>query len=367
MSGLRTTAAVVLSFAGGLLLLNGILQQGPVGELRRLDIAAGAVASVALVLRRRAPVVVGLALAAAAAVFAAAGVANMVALFAVARRRRLRVALAVGLVDVGCGCLFWLLYPGNSTFVLTLTVNVAIAAAVTAWGALLQSQAALIDSYRERAERIEQEQQLRENEVRQAERTRIAREMHDAVAHRVSLVALHAGGLAVATDPSQATVREAAGLIRTAATQALDELREALGVLRADEPRSLEQPGLDRIDDLVRDARTAGQQVQVEIDADLGAAVPPSTGRAAYRVVQEGLTNARKHATGAVATVTLEHVDGVLRVAVSNAVTTSASLLPGSGRGLVGLRERATLAGGTLRHGPAPDGRFDLRAELPWP
>ncbi len=83
--------------------------------------------------------------------------------------------------------------------------------------------------------------------------------------------------------------------------------------------------------------------------------------------MQEGLTNARKHATGAVATVTLQHVDGVLRVGVTNAVTASPSLLPGAGRGLVGLRERATLAGGTLRHGRAPDGRFDLRAELPWP
>ena len=189
--------------------------------------------------------------------------------------------------------------------------------------------------------------------------------MHDAVAHRISLVALHAGGLAVAPDPSRADLRAAAGVIRAAAVEALQELRAVLGVLRADESAALEQPGLDRLDDLVDDARAAGQQVRLTADLDLRDA-PPGVGRAAYRVVQEGLTNARKHAPGATVTVLLQRVDGVLRVRLRNPVVAGSLGVPGAQRGLIGLRERAALAGGSLHHGPAADGAFELGAELPW-
>lgn len=361
----RTATLVLLSFAGGLSLLYGVLESGPGGVARVLDIAVGAAASLALVLRRRAPVVVAVVLACAAAVVATAGFANMLALYAVARRRRLWVALAVAVLNVAAGCVFWLVYSGNSSLSLTITVNAAMAAAFSAWGALQQAQHKLVAFYRERAERAEQEQELRAAEVRYAERARIAREMHDAVAHRISLVSLHAGGLAVANGLSQDDVRAAGDLIRSAAVQALEELRTALGVLRADEVVSLEQPGLDRLDDLVEEARTAGQRITVTVRGDLGDA-PPSIGRAAYRIVQEGLTNARKHAAGAEATVLVEHAGDLLRVRVTNPVVTDSLDVPGSHRGLIGLRERAVLAGGSLSHGRTDTGEFVLNAELPW-
>jgi signal transduction histidine kinase len=362
----RALLLVLISFAGGLLLLYGVLEQAPSGGWLWVDVIGGFLASLALVLSRRAPLLIALALAGLSAVFASAGVANMLALYALARRRRLGVALLVGLVEVACGCVFWLLYPKNNSLSLTIIVNVAIAAAVTAWGALRQAQQALVDSYRERAERVEREQSMREAEVRSAERTRIAREMHDAVAHRISLVALHAGGLKVAPQPSLDDVRGAADLIRSAAIQALEELRVAVGVLRADEPRSLEQPGLARIPDLVRDAQAAGQRVDVAADLELADDVPPGISQAAYRIVQEGLTNARKHAPGATVTLSLKRADGKLLVRVGNPLVPDSLGVPGSGRGLIGLQERVTLVGGTLKLGAAESGIFELRAELPW-
>lgn len=360
----RTVLLVLLSFAGGLALLYGVLQEGPAGAWRAVDVGLGALASLGLVLRRRAPVVLALVLAGIAAVAASGGLANMFALYAVARHRPLAVALGVAVVDVAAGWVFWLLYPGNNTLGLTLVVNVAMAAAFSAWGALQQAQHALVDSYRERADRLEREQAMRETEVRFAERSRIAREMHDAVAHRISLVALHAGGLAVAPAPSREDVRSSADLIRSAAVQALEELRAALGVLRADDVASWEQPGLDRLDDLVDDAREAGQQVELSADGGLCDA-PPGVSRAAYRIVQEGLTNARKHAPTAGITVAVHRTEDVLSVRLSNPVVGDPLDVPGSGRGLLGLRERVALAGGTLRHGPSA-GEFVLSAELPW-
>jgi signal transduction histidine kinase len=361
----RTPILVLASFAGGLALLYGVLEDGPAGVWRALDVGVGLLASLGLVLRRRAPVALAVVLAAAAAVAATAGLANMLALYAVARRRPLPVALAVAVLDVAAGCAFWLLYPGNNSFGLTVLVNVAMAAAFSAWGALQQSRQALIDSYRERAERAEREQAMREAEVRLGERARIAREMHDAVAHRISLVALHAGGLAVAPAPSRDDVRSSADLIRTAAVEALTELRDALGALRDDEAVTLEQPALDRLDDLVRDARAVGQRVRLRVDDDLSDA-RPGVARAAYRVVQEGLTNARKHAPTAEVTVLVHLTEDCLRVHLSNAVVTGPPGVPGSGRGLIGLRERAVLAGGSLEHTTTAAGDFVLEAVLPW-
>ena len=258
----RSAALVLAAYAGGLVLLYAVLEQGPVGAWRVVDLAAGAVACLGLLARRRAPVVTALVLAGAAALVACAGVANMVALYFVARQRSLRVAVGVAAVDVAAGWVFWLVYPGNNALSLTLTTNIAIAAAVVAWGALLQSQQSLLAAYRERAERAEHDKAMREDRIRLAERTRIAREMHDIVAHRISLVALHAGGLEV-TPGLVPEVRDTATLIRSSAVGALDELRTAIGVLREGEPRSLEQPGLNRLADLVAEARAAGQTVDL--------------------------------------------------------------------------------------------------------
>jgi signal transduction histidine kinase len=215
-------------------------------------------------------------------------------------------------------------------------------------------------SWQERAERADTERVLRDEQARAAERTRIAREMHDVLAHKVSLIALHAGALEVTTDAGR--FQQGAGLIRVTAREALQELRAVLGVLQV-----YPQPDADGFADLpelVRAATAAGQRVELH---ERAGPLPPGTARVVYRVAQEGLTNARKHAPGAPVTVAVERDDaGPVTVTVSNAAGTGAALdLPGSGAGLVGLAERVRLAGGTLHSGPAGGG-WRLSAVLPW-
>jgi signal transduction histidine kinase len=365
----RSTVIVAASYIGGLLLLFDVLRHGPIDGWRTVDVTVGAAACLLLLGRHRIPATVGFALAGVAAVVASAGVANMVALYFVARYRSLRMAITLAVTNVLSGCVFWLLYPGNEGIVLTLTVNVAIAAAATAWGALIQSQHALLTAYRERAERAEEERDLREERIRATERTRIAREMHDVVAHRVSLVALCAGGLEVARGRDEGEIAAAAALIRASALQALDEMRAVIGILREENPRSPEQPGLNRLGDLIEEARGAGQQVVLHLDPTLtsaGSVANGAAGRDVYRIVQEGLTNARKHAPGETVRVSVTRTGGELEVDVVNRCAAASLGVPGSGSGLIGLLERTTLAGGSLDHGGNADGEFELRARLPW-
>jgi signal transduction histidine kinase len=229
-----------------------------------------------------------------------------------------------------------------------------------------------VRSLQERAERAEAEQRLLAEQARRAERTRIAREMHDVVAHRVSLMVLHAGALEVRPDLPPAEVARTAGLIRAAARQALEELRGVLGVLR-DEPETAPQapqPTLTDIGRLVEDSRGAGANVELRMDVDRPESAPASLGRDAYRIVQEALTNVNKHARGTATAVALSGGPGEgLRVSVRNRLPLDpppGSGLPGAGAGLVGLAERVSLSGGTLTHGPTPTGEFVVTAELGW-
>ena len=247
-------------------------------------------------------------------------------------------------------------------------------------GAFLGARRDLVQSLQERVRRVEAEQRLREEQTRHAERTRIAREMHDVLAHRMSLVALHAGGLEVNPAAGPAEVEQSAALIRTTARQALEELRTVLGVLRADTSAALPadpagedllpQPTLADVDRLVRASAQAGVPVELHSDLPAGRTPPPLVGRTAHRVVREALTNVHKHAAGAPATVLLSGVPGGrLRVRVHNsppAAAAAAPLVPGAGLGLLGLRERVELVGGRLTTGPQPDG-FLVQADLPWP
>ncbi|UED88079.1 sensor histidine kinase [Streptomyces profundus] len=219
---------------------------------------------------------------------------------------------------------------------------------------------------------------LRDTLYHQAQRrTReaIAREMHDVLAHRLSLLSVHAGALEYRADASPEQVREAAGVIRSSAHQALEELREVIGVLRAEpgeEPGTGEgerpQPTLGDLPRLVDEARAAGTGVRLERRTD--DAEPPrgAVGRTAYRVVQEGLTNVRKHAPGAEATVTVTGAPGEgLTVRVANRLAEPPTeRIPGARAGLRGLDERVSLAGGRLEHGRTRDD-FLLSAWLPWP
>jgi signal transduction histidine kinase len=254
-------------------------------------------------------------------------------------------------------------------------------------GAYVGARRDLVASLRDRAQRAESERELRAEQAKLGERARIAQEMHDVLAHKVSLIALHAGALELNPDSGAEQVERSAVLIRLTARQALEDLRGVLGVLRADDSADgahlAPQPKLSDVRRLVDASRAAGVAVQLLGDGDArtfcdpvpdgendsAATVPEQLGRTAYRVVQEGLTNVHKHARGAAATVRLAGSRGdALRVSVSNLRPVAAgSLLPGSGAGLVGLRERVELAGGTLTSGPAADGGWLLSATLPWP
>jgi len=239
----------------------------------------------------------------------------------------------------------------------------------------LRARRQLLQTLRERAARAEADQRLYEEQARMAERTRIAREMHDVLAHRISLLALHAGGLEVRPDLPPEKVRETAELIRVTARQALEELRGVIGVLREETgqdppPPATPQPTLSDIRRLVEETRLAGARIDFEMQVEHSDAVPTALGRDAYRIVQEALTNIGKHASGATAwvRVTGRPQDG-LHVRVRNRKPLRAPAgpsLPGSGAGLLGLQERVALAGGTLVHGPDASGDFVVDAELQW-
>jgi signal transduction histidine kinase len=220
-----------------------------------------------------------------------------------------------------------------------------------------------VHALRERAEHAEVE-------TRAAERRRIAGEMHDVLAHRLSLLSVHAGALEFHPDAPAEEVAEAAGVIRESARAALEELRDVIGVLREEAGEGLTEPPQPTLADLaalVEESRAAGMRLTARIE--LGDAAPAAAvGRTAYRIAQEGLTNARKHAPGTAVTLAVHAPDGGLEIEVRSlapvAVATG-SALPGTGTGLIGLAERVSLAGGTLEHGVDPDGAFVLRARLP--
>ncbi|MGK5534210.1 sensor histidine kinase [Streptomyces sp. URMC 129] len=248
------------------------------------------------------------------------------------------------------------------------------------WGAGMRVRRQLVVRLREDAERERAEHARRLADARRGEREAIAREMHDVLAHRISLLSVHAGALAYRTDRSAAgakpltpgEISDSAQVIRDTAHQALEELREVLTVLRGpDTAGGRPQPGIGGIGELVAEAERAGQRVVLHQEYDRAAAADGLRGpvqRTAYRVVQEGLTNARKHAPGAEVTVRVSGAPGEgLTVQVRNDLPAGASpaVIPGAGAGLAGLEERAALDGGSLRHGIS-DTAFELVATLPW-
>jgi len=205
-----------------------------------------------------------------------------------------------------------------------------------------------------------------------AERTRIAREMHDVLAHRISLMALHAGALEIRPDLPPAEVRQTAELLRSTARQALEELRSVIGVLREEPGQETEapQPRLSDIPRLVEETRRAGAKIDFEMRVSHAETAPSGLGRDAYRIVQEALTNIGKHAVGTAGEVRVSGEPGVgLHVSVRNRQPVhshAGPTMPGAGAGLLGLQERVTLAGGRLVHGPDTTGDFVVDAELPW-
>ena len=342
--------------------------------LLTVDLVLGGLCSLGVWLRRRWPV--GLAVAAGlVSVYAtSAGGAALIALFTVAVHRRFAVVAPIAAGYALAPFLTLLVRPdvpvGSPS---EIVLGVVFGVAVLAWGMFVRARR---QSLRERAGRVEAEQELRVAEARQGERNRIAREMHDVLAHRLSLLSLHAGALELRPDAAPEEVARAAGVVRDSAYQALEDLREVIGVLRTGVDRSDEtperpQPTLADLPDLVDQSRRAGMRVRLDWQTDALSAVPAGMGRSAYRIVQEGLTNARKHAPDGEVAVTVRATpgDGVT-VEIRNPCpmgTGGGTAIPGAGIGLIGLTERAALAGGRLEHGPTPAGEFRLWAWLPWP
>ena len=262
-------------------------------------------------------------------------------------------------------------HPQDGSIAALYLTGTLFMGAIVAWGVVLRTRRQARD---ERARRTQTEQQLRLEQARHAERTRIAREMHDVLAHRISLLSLHAGALEFRPDAPPDEVARAAGVIRASAHQALEDLRAVIGVLRDGtdgQTPAPPQPTLAALPGLLEESRAAGMVLHAEVRVTELAAVPDVIGRHALRIIQEALTNARKHAPTAAVDVLLEGAPGQgLTIEVRNAAPVLAAgrtAIPGSGTGLVGLGERAALSGGRLEHGRDQDGDFRLRAWLPWP
>ncbi|MGG5259939.1 sensor histidine kinase [Phycicoccus avicenniae] len=330
------------------------------------------VLAVVVVARRRFPLAVALGTALLTAVSPMAFGPATLALCSLATRRRPRELLLAGGTTVVAALVFEAVYPEPSPLplwaaALLVTLFVAVVLAV---GFSVGADRERLVSLEDRAETAEREQQARVAAARAAERTRIAREMHDVLAHRISLVAMHAGALTFRDDLPREQQAEVALTIEENAHLALRDLRDVLGVLRADsaDPSlapERPQPGLTDLPALVEEARATGTRVVLE--EGVGTDVPATVGRTVYRITQEALTNARKHAPSCPVEVLVGGGPGEgVRVEVSNPLPVRpGSGLPGAGLGLLGLHERVDLLGGTLTHG-VEGGRFVVRASLPW-
>lgn len=374
-----------------------------------LDLVLGVAAAVALWWRRRHPFAIAIGTGVLSLVFAAPAGAALLAYFNAVLRVGVRALILLTVFGVAAAFTIPLLYPSQDPTSTEITFGLLITVIVLGWGLFVRVQRELVRSLHERTARAESEQRLRVEQAQAAERRRIAREMHDVLAHRVSLLSLHAGALEFRPDAPPAEIAEAAGVVRASARAALEDLRAVIGVLREDgageagdgapEPP---QPTLAQIPALVEQSRAAGMRIGCEIDlAGLGdATVGDALGRTAYRIVQEGLTNAHKHAPAAAVEVEIRALgdgdgdgDGeggrggrmiaarrngraaaagprllvavISRPAVGKAPVAPDETLPGAGTGLVGLRERVVLAAGELAHGPDENGDFVLRAILP--
>ncbi|MEW1656447.1 sensor histidine kinase [Streptomyces sp. NPDC093707] len=244
-------------------------------------------------------------------------------------------------------------------------------------GDAVRSRRAYIDAIRERAERAER---TREEEARRRvaeERLRIARELHDVVAHHIALVNVQAGVASHVMDNRPDQAKQALAHVREASRSALEELRATVGLLRqSDDPKAPTEPapGLGVLDQLIEGFVRAGLPVALELPSEPRPALPASVDLTAYRVVQEALTNVHKHAgDGARATVRIARTDAALTVAVlddgrgagPDGPAEGAVAEPGGGHGLIGMRERVQALRGTVVTGPRAAGGFQVRVTLP--
>ncbi|GAB2993832.1 histidine kinase [Streptomyces pseudoechinosporeus] len=378
----------------GVLLFFVIYPGSPEASNRPLwtaDLVCGSLSCLALWGRRRRPVTLALALLPVSLFSAMASGAIAVAVATVAVYRPFRTtALVCGLHTLTL-VPFLMLHPEKSRPLwLSLLAYTLFLWGVASWGMLVRARRQLVQFWHERALAAETEQKLRVNEARRAERTRIAREMHDVLAHRLSLLSMQAGAMQYRPDLPPAELARTAGIVRDAAHRSLLDLREVIGVLRedpldgedsADSVGSADSAGdeivplastagLAGLDKLVAESVQAGARIRLDNQLADPDAVPADLGRTVYRVVQEGLTNARKHAPGASVRVTVQGTPGrELHAAVVNRSPVGSPVgpaIPGTGTGIIGLTERTRLVGGRLEHGRLDNGDYRLSVWLPW-
>jgi signal transduction histidine kinase len=366
-------------FVGNVVLVALLLAVGVGSDAGRLETTtAGRIFTVALVLpllgRRRWPVPVFALIAAIAFaqwlsdVKAFGDAALLAALYGVAVSQPRRVALAAAaVVELGVllATLRWAA-PGNELRSFVGLSGLATAAYVL--GTSTRTRRALVASLHERAERLERERDQQGELAAAAERARIARELHDVVAHNVSVMIALADGASYAVDEEPARAKSAMRTASRTGRQALGELRRLLGVLRDSDgdAQFAPQPGLAQLDELLQDLRSAGVPVNYEVSGRPSSPLPAGLELAVFRIVQEALTNTLKHAgPGAEAHVRLLHGRDVLEVEVLDSGRLRPDPPAGGSAGLRGMRERAAIYDGELNAGPAPDGGWRVHLVLP--
>jgi signal transduction histidine kinase len=359
-----------LTTVASLAALANQIGRGLDGPLLVVDVIVGSALLLALWGRRRWPLAVGLVAVPVVAISSLGFFPGMVALFTVAAYRRWQLAVLVAALQVAVLPIYRTVQIGDTVpDSLHYLICILAYTAIVAFGLFIRTRRL---SLRERARHAIAEQHLLVEQARLAERTLIAREMHDVLAHRISLLSLHAGALEFRPDAPPEEIARAAAVVRASARHALEDLRAVIGVLRdssgSEEPQP-PQPTLTALPGLLEESRAAGMRLRAEVR--LASPAPDAMGRDALRIVQEALTNARKHATASAVDLVVEGAPGEgLTIEVRNRAAVLAGVgpdLPGSGTGLVGLTERATLSGGHLEHGFDDDGDFRLHAWLPWP
>ncbi|MBW8172757.1 two-component sensor histidine kinase [Ornithinimicrobium sp. Arc0846-15] len=326
--------------------------------------------------RRRWPVTVAILISVASAFSVAAGIIATLAVISLGTRRQWREIIIVAPFYVAAGQVFDRLDPlaMGSTPITTAVMGLAVYVAMVSIGAYIGARRDSANLLLQRVESAEKELASRAARARADERARIAREMHDTLAHRISLIAVHAGALSYRDDLPPAQVKESAQLLRDNADQAVRELRDVLGILRAtDEPGQSHTPhnSIADLPDLIAEVQSSGTKVALSMNFDHPVdTMAASTGRHTYRVIQEALTNARKHAPGMPVAVALS---GGREYGLAFKITSDAAPYSeegdrpeSSGMGLLGLTERVELAGGKLAHGTDRAGRFVVHGRLAW-
>ena len=386
--GSRLADAVLFACAAGLGGVTlGYLWHTHDEVLDWLDLAVGAAACLALWWRRAHPIAVFFLVFGAAAFSPLALGAGLVAICTAASRAKGRALVAVAVTAAAASVVFPLVNPSAGEILKVGFPAFLVTVIAFGWGLYLRARRELVASLRERAERLEADQQRSAEQARESERRRIAREMHDVLAHRLSLLSVHAGALEYHPGAPPDEIAKAAAVIRASAAAALSELRQVITVLRENSSTTAgpPQPDLSQLPTLLEESRAAGMTIQAHLDPATASSLPAAAQRAAYRVIQEGLTNARKHAPGAPVEVTLtaDGQAGLIAEIVSRrspgAPPAAAApdnrrapggpdtvpAPPGTGTGLIGLAERLALAGGELHHGTNAMGDFVLRAAIP--